>query len=574
MESNGSLFEEMRQKAACIPLRSFRAEEGIHPLTFQDSRLELPLQSSDALGNELGQLKLKHQGKVLEGLPSSTQCEGKRIGVLFSGGPAPGGHNVLLGIYAALGGKNTLLGIKSGPKGLLTGDLFDVTASQLATVQNLGGFDFLGSDRTKIKTPEQFEKVKETVHVAKLDGLIIIGGDDSNTNAALLAEYLLEENCTVVGVPKTIDGDLQAGTLLPISFGFDTATKIYAELVGNILQDTPSSQKYWHFIKLMGRSASHVTLEVGLQTKPAVTLISEEILEKRQSLDEIVTNIAKTVTIRASQGINHGVVLVPEGLVEFIPEMKTLIQELNAALPRLEAEKEGLSSIQKYEEIKSYLSESVLSVFNALPYHFAEKLLLDRDAHGNLQVSLIETEKLLAEMVSEKVRSFQEMSDDLSSQGLVLGSGDLGRFLTYSFKSQVHFFGYEGRCGAPTAFDSFFTYNLGIIAGALCLSEKTGYMAAVTDFDKGGRALAVPLTSLIVSEMRHGHAESVIEKALVKTSSPSFSYFESRREEWAHSDCFSSPGPRQYEGASADQLPISVALNQGYASLSYKGAVS
>lgn len=431
---------------------------------------------------------------ALDGVLKQAQDDGqkKRVAVLFSGGPASGGHNVVWGLFEALRG-NTLFGVKAGPGGLLKGDLFEITETALSRVKNLGGFDFLGTDRTKIKSDEQLETVKRVVAEYCLDAIVVVGGDDSNTNAFVLAEFLKDVGCVVVGVPKTIDGDLQVPGKLPISFGFDTATKIYSEMVGNILQDTRSSLKYWHFIKLMGRSASHVTLEVGLQTQPAVTLISEEIREKKMSLEDVVAYVSGIVEDRASRGIKHGVVLVPEGLVEFIPG----------------------------------LVESLPDEFQA------------RDSHGNLQVSQIETEKLLAKLVAEKT----------------------------GCSTQTHFFGYEGRCGAPTKFDAWLTFNLGRVAGQLVLEEKTGYMAALNSFESGGMAQEVDLGDLITTEMRDGKKVSVIEKALVKTDSPAFKYFDQRRGDWAREDLFLSPGPRQYFGALGEVIaPLMVGLNEGYIS--------
>ncbi len=346
----------------------------------------------------------------------------------------------------------------------------------------------MGSDRTKIKTDEQFESVRQTVKKFNLNAIVVVGGDDSNTNAAFLAEKV---DCQVIGVPKTIDGDLQIGSLLPISFGFDTATKIYAELVGNILQDTPSSRKYWHFIKLMGRSASHIALEVALQTKVPVTLISEEIKAKKMKLQDVVDVINQAVKTRAAAGMQYGVVLVPEGLIEFISDL-------------------NISDIPN----------------------------LKFDSHGNPQVSQIPTEQLLAEKVECNVIT--------------------------------HFFGYEGRCGAPSRFDANFTYNLGLTAGSLILDGRTSYMASFTQLDRGGLPLGIPLKSLLTEEIRDGKKSTVIKKALVDLNSPAFNYFASRRDSWVKSDVFASPGPRQFEGRTANQMPITVALNQGYDSLEFQ----
>ena len=481
--------------------------------------------------------------------------QGKRVAVLFSGGPAPGGHNVVCGLKRILGVGNTLLGVRRGPKGLLAGDLFEISETDVENIINTGGFDFLGSDRTKIKTDKQFEKVRETCITHHLDVIVIIGGDDSNTNAAVLAEYLFKgvkadgSGVQVIGVPKTIDGDLQIGALLPISFGFDTATKIYAELVGNILQDSRSSLKYWHFVKLMGRSASHVTLEVALQTQPAVTIISEEVAAKRQSLSSIVNQIAQAVIQRAYRGVNHGVVLIPEGLIEFIPEMSGLIAELNDVMAQNAAECEALHEDARPMFVQNLLSAANADLLASLPDYIVNMLLAERDSHGNLQVSLIPTEQLLIDMTA---RAISETNADVP------------------FATQNHFFGYEGRCGAPTLFDAAYTYNLGLTAGSLILDGRSGYMAAVTNLGAGGVPQAIPLAALLNVERRHGHDEFVIEKALVKMDSPAMKYFESHRAAWAAEDCFTSPGPRQLWGPTAAQQPMTVALNSGADSLDFR----
>ena len=481
--------------------------------------------------------------------------QGKRVAVLFSGGPASGGHNVVCGLKRILGSGNTLLGVRPGPKGLLKGNLFEIADADVDAIINTGGFDFLGTDRTKIKTPEQFAQVKATCVKHNLDAIVIVGGDDSNTNAAVLAEFLYAgvkpdgSGVQVIGVPKTIDGDLQVGDLLPISFGFDTATKIYAEMVGNILQDTRSSLKYWHFVKLMGRSASHVTLEVALQTQPAIALISEEIAEKKQSLRSIVGQIAQAVVKRAEQGINHGVVIIPEGVVEFIPEMRALIAELNDVLAQHAGEFAKLDKAGRPAFVGSHLSPDNASLLASLPAYVVDMLLAERDSHGNLQVSLIPTEQLLIDMTA---RALKEMDAKVP------------------FATMNHFFGYEGRCGAPTLFDAAYTFNLGLTAGSLILDGRTGYMATVTDLTTGGVPKAIPLTGLLNIERRHGQDEFVIEKALVKTDSPAMRHFMAHRDTWAEKDLFASPGPRQLWGPIAMQQPISVALNTGAGSLAFK----
>ena len=553
-----------------------------HNSIFEEAVRALPLPVCAAFGNAATPqavsfastpqvLSTKDSASVAKSFPSSVQAsgntvlasagananaaQGKRVAVLFSGGPAAGGHNVVCGLKHVLGKGNTLLGVKPGPKGLIQKALFEINDDDIHRIINTGGFDFLGTDRTKIKTEEQFNFVKESCIHHNLDAIVVIGGDDSNTNAAVLAEFLFKgvkadgSGVQVIGVPKTIDGDLQIGALLPISFGFDTATKIYSEMVGNILQDTRSSLKYWHFIKLMGRSASHVALEVALQTKPAITLISEEVAEKKQSLASIVEQIAQSVVARGRQGICHGGVLIPEGLIEFIPEMKVLIAELNDVLAHHVAGFAVQDDAGKVDFVKGKLSAANAQLLGTLPAYVVRMLLADRDSHGNLQVSLIPTEQLLVDMVKDRVRQIDA---------------------SVPFAAHCHFLGYEGRCGAPTLFDAAYTYNLGLTAGSLILDGRTGYMATVTSLDKGGVPQAIPLTGLLNVERRHGNDEFVIEKALVKMDSPAMQYFVSRRADWAAEDCFCSPGPRQLWGEVARQMPVSVALNSGADSLTFR----
>ena len=546
MEKGNSIFEASIRKLNVPVCKEFLGKGGkLQPVAFKESGKTLKTKDSKKVNAAFPHVSTASSNRLLVGKAfSGKAAKRKRVAVLFSGGPAAGGHNVVAGIKTILGKGNTVLGVKAGPKGLLEGNLFEIKDTDVKRILNTGGFDFLGSDRTKIKTPEQFEQVKNTCVKNKLDAIVVIGGDDSNTNAAILAEYLFAgihadgRGVQVIGVPKTIDGDLQIGDLLPISFGFDTATKIYAEMVGNILQDTPSSRKYWHFVKLMGRAASHVALEVGLQTRPAITLISEEIAEKKMSLANIIDDIAKTVIARAKKGISHGVVLIPEGIVEFIPEMNVLLSELN----------EALAHHEPVEAIK-HLSKDSTALFSSLPGYIKDMLLAERDSHGNLQVSLIPTERLLIDMTIARVKSLDAK---------------------VKFNTLNHFFGYEGRCGAPSLFDAAYTFNLGLTTGSLILAGKTGYIAAISDLNKGGKILALPLTGLLNIERRHGKDEMVIEKALVKTNSAAFKFFASRRKAWSQSDQFTSPGPRQLWGPAAQQLPISVALNQKYKNLDFK----
>lgn len=556
MEKHSSIFENEVRKLEIPTCSVFGDSKNPKPVAFEESNETLSTKDSDKVNKAFENIVAASQNKVLSANGTNANAlKGKKVAALFSGGPASGGHNVIAGIKKILGNDNTLLGVKAGPKGLLEGNLFEVTDKDIENISNTGGFDFLGSDRTKIKTDEQFLQVKKTCVDNDLDAIVVIGGDDSNTNAALLAEYLSKDikadgsGVQVIGVPKTIDGDLQIGDMLPISFGFDTATKIYAEMVGNILQDTPSSRKYWHFIKLMGRSASHVAIEVALQVKPAVALISEEVAEKKMSLAQIVDDVAQVIVNRSKNGINHGVVLVPEGIIEFIPEMNELLADLNDKVAMYDSEMASLSIDKKKDFIYTKLSAENAQLMGSLPDYIEEMLLADRDSHGNLQVSLIPTEKLLIDMVMDRVNQIDS---------------------SVPFKTLNHFFGYEGRCGAPTLFDAAYTYNLGLTAGSLILAGKSGYMASVCDLNSGGKALGIPLVGLLNIERRHGHDEMVIEKALVKLDSEAFKYFAERRADWAKEDLFASPGPRQLWGPASLQIPITVALNRKYDSLDFK----
>lgn len=574
-EGKHSVFEEQARRMP-IPVCSVFLGKGgeIRPARFKETDMVLAAGELEALKQVFPKIMAKNGVTVLEAYAddSLAQISGKRVGVLFSGGPAPGGHNVLVGLKVALGKNNILVGIRRGPGGLIKGNAFEISSDSLKDIFNTGGFDFLGTDRTKIKSPEQFEKVKETVSNNRLDGLVIVGGDDSNTNAAFIAEYFEGEgvDCKVVGIPKTIDGDMAVGKHLPISFGYDTATKIYSELVGNLTQDAASSVKYWHFVKLMGRTASKITLEVALQTKPAIALISEEIAEKNMSLEEIVDSIVRVITERRLRGINHGVILIPEGLIEFIPEMRNLIQELNKVLAEYERDIRDLPTLRnKLEFIYPRLTPQSAQLMASLPDDIEEMLILDRDDHGNVKVSQIETEKLLIEKIRYKVSELKRHPDKyfgMSEGKIAAGPDEIEKIKSMTLSTQSHFLGYEGRCGKPTAFDATFAFLLGLTAGSLILDGRTGYMAAVTDFDRGGRVLALPLPGLITAEMRKGKKEYVIEKSLVRTDSRSFRIFADNRERWAKQDLFSSPGPIQHWGPTSRQIPISVAVDQGYKS--------
>ena len=462
-----------------------------------------------------------------------------KVGVVLSGGQAPGGHNVIFGLLEGLKSankKNKLIGFLGGPSGILDNKTMEITDKVIANYKNTGGFDMIQSGRTKIETPEQFAKAKETILKNKINALVFIGGDDSNTNAALLAEYLKKQNVdvSVVGVPKTIDGDLK-NEHIEASFGFDTATKIYAELVGNIERDVNSARKYWHFIRLMGRSASHITLEVGFKVQPNVVLIGEEVLAKKMTLKQIVDNLVNLIVKRAKLGKNYGVVLIPEGLIEFIPEMKALIAELNDLLAENEEQISKLNTVdEKINFISSKLSKNLSELLLSLPKNIASQLMLDRDPHGNVQVSLIETEKLLIEMVSEKLK-------ELKKEGKYLGK----------FSSIHHFFGYEGRCGIPSNFDANYTYALGYNAAALVLNNLSGYLSSVKNLVAepskwvcGG----IPLTMMMNIEKRKGKEKPVIQKALVKLNGVPFKEFAKVRQDWAINDRYMFPGSIQFFG--------------------------
>lgn len=462
-----------------------------------------------------------------------------KVGVVLSGGQAPGGHNVIFGLLEGLKSankKNKLVGFLGGPSGILDNKTMEITDKIIANYKNTGGFDMIQSGRTKIETPEQFVKAKETILKNKMDALVFIGGDDSNTNAALLAEYLKKENTNinVIGVPKTIDGDLK-NEHIEASFGFDTATKIYAELVGNICRDVNSARKYWHFIKLMGRSASHITLEVGFKVQPNIVLVGEEVLAKKMTLKQVVDSLADVIIKRSKAGKNYGVVLIPEGLIEFIPEMKSLIARLNDVFAENEKEiNECRTAIEKSKIIISKLSKSLAKLMESLPMSIAAQLMLDRDPHGNVQVSLIETEKLLLEMVSKRLKELKKA----------------GKF-TGKFSTINHFFGYEGRCGIPSNFDANYTYALGYNAAALVLNNMSGYLSSVKNLvnkSSQWKCGGIPLTMMMNIERRKGKEKPVIQKALVKLDGAPFKAFAKLREDWAINDRYMFPGPVQFFG--------------------------
>jgi pyrophosphate--fructose-6-phosphate 1-phosphotransferase len=462
------------------------------------------------------------------------------VGVILSGGQAPGGHNVIAGLFDGIKNMNPdsrLYGFLMGPVGLIEHKYKELTADIINEYRNVGGFDIIGSGRTKLDTEEQFNKGLKVLKKLNVSALVIIGGDDSNTNACILAEYYkrINANVQVIGCPKTIDGDLKNG-IIETSFGFDTACKVYSEMIGNIQRDCNSSRKYWHFIKLMGRSASHIALECALQVQPNICIISEEIEAKNQSLDDIIQYIANIVAQRASNGDNFGTVLVPEGLVEFIPTMKNLISELNEYLAHNETEFKCIKHSKQRKHILDNLSHENAKIYESLPETIARQLTLDRDPHGNVQVSLIETEKLLAEMVKKRL-------EKMTSEGKYIGR----------FSTITHFFGYEGRCAAPSNYDADYCYSLGYTAAELIGNGKTGYMslvrnttAPVSEWIIGG----IPITMMMNMERRHGKIKPVIQKALVKLDGMPFRAFASQRDQWAINTDYVYPGPIQYFGPS------------------------
>ena len=461
--------------------------------------------------------------------------------VILSGGQAPGGHNVIAGLYDGLKSlhpESKLYGFKGGPSGLVDNKYVEITDSFMDAYRNTGGFDMIGSGRTKLELPEQFEKARENCEKLGITCIVIIGGDDSNTNACLLAEYYKAHNAgiQVVGCPKTIDGDLK-NKFVEASFGFDTASKVYSELIGNIARDSNSAKKYWHFVKLMGRSASHITLECALRTHVNGALISEEVAAKKQTLSEIVEGIADMVAKRAENGENFGVILIPEGLIEFIPEIKVLIGELNDALAK---NGEAFAAITDKEEklafVTKLLSPASAKVFSSLPDTIRVQLSSDRDPHGNVQVSLIETEKLLAELTKKTLAARKKA-------GTYKGK----------FSTQTHFFGYEGRCAAPSNFDADYCYSLGFNAAAILGSGATAYMSYISGLTKPADqwgAGAIPLTAMMNVEHRHGEDKPVIKKALVELDQAPFKTFAAARADWAVNTSFVYPGPIQYFGPS------------------------
>lgn len=464
------------------------------------------------------------------------------VGIVLSGGQAPGGHNVIWGLYEAImkiHPKSKLIGFCGGPSGIIKNQTIPIDAALLSRYKNQGGFDMLGSGRTKIETPEQFQAAESTVRLLDLDGLVIVGGDDSNTNAAFLAEYFIRKSVKtcVVGVPKTIDGDLQ-NEFIEISFGFDTACKVYSEIIGNILRDALSTKKYWHFIKLMGRTASHITLECALQTRPNLTLISEEIAQKNLSLSAVTEEIADMICARAKIGKNYGGILIPEGVVESISGCKEMIQELNHIIAAPKPSNQTNGNDRNREEqvtlVCKQLSPAALHCFREIPPEIQDQLLADRDPHGNVRVSKIETERLFISLVEKELRK-------RTSSGLYSGT----------FLAQPHFCGYEGRSALPSNFDAGYCYALGFLSALLVREKATGYMSCIGNLSAPPeqRTLSgVPLFSMLHTEKREGKEKTVIRKSLVDLHGKVFNRFIEQRGDWILEDRYSCPGPIQFEG--------------------------
>ena len=479
------------------------------------------------------------------------------VGVILSGGQAPGGHNVVCGLYDALKAtnkENVLLGFKNGPAGLIEDKFIEFEDDYIDQFRNTGGFDIIGSGRTKLETEAQFAVAAEVCKKHGITAIVIIGGDDSNTNAAVLAEYFAAHNTgvQVIGCPKTIDGDLKNDDI-ECSFGFDTATKTYSELIGNIQRDANSAKKYWHFIKVMGRSASHVALECALETQPNICLISEEVAAKKMSLSQIANYIADSVEKRAAQGNNFGVAIIPEGVVEFVPEFSVLIHEINELLAGAKADAFNAlpSWAEKYEFIKQGLTKESFEVFDILPQGIQQQLFLERDPHGNVQVSLIESEKLFSALV-------KDVLDERKAAGTYKGK----------FGALHHFFGYEGRCAFPSNFDADYCYSLGYNAFMLIQYGYTGYLSKVSNLSKPAEewvAGGMPITKMMNIERRHGEDKPVIRKALVELEGKQFKYFEAHREEWAVETAYTYPGAIQYYGPTevCDLTTRTLALEKG-----------
>ncbi len=516
---------------------------GINHLMLQEGSATEAVANRDEIKN----LFKNTYGKPTVTFQTSTESapsEVRNVGVILSGGQAPGGHNVIAGLYDALkqaNPANQLYGFLGGPSGIIDGKYVEFNDQFINDYRNTGGFDIIGSGRTKLETEEQFRDALATCQKLNISAVVIIGGDDSNTNAAMLAEWFVAHNAgiQVIGCPKTIDGDLK-NEQIEISFGFDTATKTYAELIGNIERDANSAKKYWHFVKIMGRSASHVALEAALQTQPNITMISEEVEQRKMSLEQVVNYMTDIIVKRADIGKNFGIAVIPEGLIEFIPEMKSMIANLNDIMASLETDPSFLGATtirEKFDIVENRLDSENAKVYSSLPALIKGQLLADRDPHGNVQVSKIETEKLLIEMITERL-------NELKLQGSYIGK----------FSAQSHFFGYEGRCAFPSNFDADYCYSLGYNAFALINFGLTGYLSSVrnltepaSDWIAGG----VPLTMMMNMERRHGEMKPVIKKALVELDGPVFKKLEENREDWAMNDRYLFPGAIQYFGPSS-----------------------
>ncbi len=553
-------------KCACSQLQQHRGKfEPVLPNILKKGPAAVKAKPGKATKSVADQATVKKIFPNTYGLPEITFVKGAnaaackkavRVGVVLSGGQAPGGHNVIAGLLDGLkkaNAKNKLFGFLGGPSGIVENKFVEITPALMKEYRNTGGFDLIQSGRTKIETDEQLAAAKDNLLANKMDALVVVGGDDSNTNACVIAEYLKQQGVevSVIGVPKTIDGDLK-NKQIETSFGFDTATKIYAELVGNILRDVNSARKYWHFVRLMGRSASHITLEVAFKTHPNAVLIGEEVLAKKMTLAQVVDGLAQLIAKRAKAGKNFGVVLVPEGLIEFIPEMKELISALNDSLADHEAELAKMNTVaEKKEFILSILPAKLAALMKSLPEGIAAQLMLDRDPHGNVQVSLIETEKLLVEMLRAQLA-------EMKKSGKYDGK----------FSAITHFFGYEGRCGVPSNFDANYTYALGYNAAVLALNKCTGYLSSVRkltkkaqDWECGG----IPLTMMMNIERRKGKEKPVIKKALVELKGEPFKHLAKNRADWATEDLYVFPGPIQFFGPAevTDMTTFTLMLEQG-----------
>ncbi|XP_023518798.1 pyrophosphate--fructose 6-phosphate 1-phosphotransferase subunit beta-like [Cucurbita pepo subsp. pepo] len=542
-----------RVSSVYAEVQSSRIDQNLPlPSVFRSSFTIVDGPPSSAAGNPDEIAKLfpnlfgQPSAKLVPSKSNKAQSDKKlKIGVVLSGGQAPGGHNVISGIFDYLQDHvkgSVLYGFKGGPAGIMKCNYVELTAEYIYPYRNQGGFDMIRSGRDKFETTEQFKQAEETAKKLDLDGIVVIGGDDSNTNACLLAENFRSKNLKtrVIGCPKTIDGDLKCKEV-PISFGFDTACRIYAEMIGNVMIDARSTGKYYHFVRLMGRAASHITLECALQTHPNITIIGEEVSAQKQTLKSVTDYIVDVVCKRAELGFNYGVILIPEGLIDFIPEVQQLIAELNEILAHEIVDDEGLW--------KKKLTSQSLELFELLPQAIQEQLMLERDPHGNVQVAKIETEKMLIQMVETEL-------EKRKSEGAYNGQ----------FKGQSHFFGYEGRCGLPTNFDSTYCYALGYGAGALLQSGKTGLIssvgnlaAPVEEWTVGGTSL----TSLMDVERRHGKFKPVIKKAMVELDGTPFKKFASLRDEWAFNNRYISPGPIQFVGPASSAINHTLLLELG-----------